>query len=235
MVIIFMVLKLEVQSSSASLTALLTSLQLLDALKLSHEQCSDHPLARIGIPILDDLWDKHGGDQLQICGRYKTLLYHIISITVSQPRHGAVLIIDTDGKFDITKLDCSFEDMKHVWVIKTRNGTEDVQQALRDGTKWLTYEQNASKGRDLALKIVSGGPGGNKSTQNVDVVGGWRGWLRVESGMSEVMKFAPGLSIEEALREDGQRRDALKSVGWAAVSEEGEYYWYDTSPGSLTE
>lgn len=235
MVGFIVVVELGGAGMTALSTALLTSLQLLDALKLTHQQSSDHLLDRIGIPILDDLWNKHGGDQLQICGRYKTLLYHIVSITVSQPRNGAVLVVDTDGKFDITKLDCTFEDMKHVWVVRARNGTEDVQQALRDGTKWLTYGENASKGRDLALKIVSGGPGGNKTMQNADVVGGWRGWLRVESGMHEIMKFAPGLSVEEALREDGQRREALKHVGWSARSEEGEYYCYDTSPGSAME
>lgn len=205
----------------------LTSPQLLDALKLSHQQFSDHPLSRIGEEELDEIWNMHGSDQLQVCGRYKTLLYRIISITVSEPRNGAVLVIDTDGKFDITKLDCGIEDMKHVWVIRTRNGTEDVQQALKDGVQWLTYGENASKGRHLALKIVSGGSGGGRGMEGVDIIGGWRGWLRVDGGRQEIAKFAPGLSVEEALREDGQRRDAVERAGWTAVSEEGAYHWYD--------
>lgn len=169
----------------------------------------------------------HGSDQLQVRGRYKTLLYRIISIAVSQPRNGAVLVIDTDGKFDITKLDCTIEDMKHVWVISTRNGMEDVQQALKDGIQWLTYGENASKGRNLALKLVSGGPGGSRSTEGFDIVGGWRGWLRVDSGRQDIAKFAPGLSVEEALRENAQRGDAVERAGWTAVSEEGAYHWYD--------
>lgn len=230
------VVKLGIESSALSITAaLLTSPQLLDALKLSHQQSSDLPIDRIGNSELDELWSKHGGDQLQLCGQYRTLLYHIISITVSQPRNGAVLVIDADGKFDITKLDCSFEDMKHVFVIKTRSGTEDVQQALRDGTKWLTYGENASKGRDLALKLVSGRPGGAKGLHDADVVGGWRGWLRVESGRQKVAQFAPVLSAEEALREDDQRREAVERAGWTASCEEGTYHWYDISAGSVME
>lgn len=221
-------LKLEVDLLSLiDNAASLTSPQLLDALKLSHHQFSGLPLSRIGEEELDEMWNMHGSDQLQICGRYKTLLYRIISIAVSEPRNGAVLVIDGDGKFDITKLSCAIEDTKHVWVVRTRNGMEDVQQALRDGVQWLTYGDNASKGRDLALRIVSGGPGGGKSTDGFDIVGGWRGWLRVDSGRQEIAKFAPGLSVEEALREDSQRRDAVERAGWNGVSEEGAYHWYE--------
>lgn len=207
--------------------ASLTSPQLLDALKLSHQQFSDLPSSRLGEEELDEIWNMHGSEQLQICGRYKTLLYRIVSIAVSQPRNGAVLVIDTDGKFDITKLGCGIEGMKHVWVIRTRNGMEDVQQALRDGVHWLTYGENGSKGRDLALKIVSGGSGGTRNMEGIDVIGGWRGWLRVDSGRQEIAKFAPGLSVEEALREDSQRKDAVERAKWTAVSEEGTYHWYD--------
>ena len=205
----------------------LTSPQLLDALKLSHQQLSDLPLSRIGEEELDEIWNMHGSDQLQVCGRYKTLLYRIISIAVSDPRNGAVLVIDTDGKFDITKLGCGIEGMKHVWVIRTKNGTEDVQQTLRDGVQWLTYGENGSKERDLALKIVSGGSGGTRSMEGIEVIGGWRGWLRVDIGRQEIAKFAPGLSVEEALREDSQRKDAVERAGCTAVSEKGTYHWYN--------
>ena len=133
-------------------------------------------------------------------------------------------MVDTDGKFDITQLTCSRDELKHVYIVRT-NGMERVQQALRDSINWLTYHQHASRGRELKLKILSGGPGPMGGLDGFDIIGGWRGWLRVESGASEVMKFGPSMSVEEALEEAKERWEAVEASGWFASCDQGEYSW----------
>lgn len=106
---------------------------------------------------------------------------------------------------------------------------DDAQKALKAGTDWLVYGQHASRGRDLALRIVSGGPGGPKVAVGADIVAGFRGWLRVECEKQDVPRFAPGLSVDEATREAGQRLAALERSRWTASSDEGIYRWAETS------
>lgn len=152
-------------------------------------------------------------------GRYRALLYHIASVAVSAPRNGTVLVVDVDGKFDVTRLHCSVEELRHVWVVRARGGKEGVKQALEEGTRWLVYGEHGSKGRELVVRIVSGGGG------EADVVGGWRGWLRVEREGKEGGGFGMGMSVEEAMREREERRSVLEGMGWRAVCEEGGFTW----------
>lgn len=156
---------------------------------------------------------------MQVLGRYRALLYHIVSVAVSAPRSGTVLVVDVDGKFDVTRLNCSVEELRHVWVVRAREGKEGIRQALEEGTRWLVYGEHGSKGRELVVRIVSGGGG------EADVVGGWRGWLRVEREGKERAGFARGMSVEEALREREERRSVLEGMGWCAVCEEGSFRW----------
>ena len=128
-------------------------------------------------------------------------------------------MVDADGRFDVTRLNCSREDLKHVWVVRARNGKEGVRQALEESTKWLVYGEHASKGRELVVRVVSGGGG------DADVVGDWRGWLKVESEGKEVRGFGMGMSVEEAMRETEERRSVLDGMGWWAGCEEGSFRW----------
>lgn len=197
---------------------------LLLSLQAAHQQSTGTDRSRTGIEELDVLWASHSSGQLQVCGRYRALLYHIISNAVSFPRYGAVLVIDTDGKFDITKLSCSIEDLKHVYIIRTA-GMDRVQQALRGGVDWLANQEHASKGRELALKIISGGPGSMTALEGFDIVAGWRGWLRVKGDASDVVKFGCTMSVEEAQEEAAERWAAVEATGWTASCDHGEYTW----------
>ncbi|OBT50182.1 hypothetical protein VE04_08310, partial [Pseudogymnoascus sp. 24MN13] len=93
----------------------------------------------LGIPELDEIWDRRGG-QLYVCGRYKALLYHIVSTAVTATRSGVALVVDVDGRFDVTRLSCSEEELRHVYVV--RCGKEGVERCLEEGRRWLVYGEH---------------------------------------------------------------------------------------------
>ncbi|OBT86088.1 hypothetical protein VE02_05712 [Pseudogymnoascus sp. 03VT05] len=173
---------------------------------------------RLGIPELDEIWDCRGG-QLYVCGRYKALLYHIVSSAVSAPRSGVALVVDVDGRFDVTRLSCSEEELRHVYVV--RCGKEGVERCLEEGRSWLVYGEHGSKGRELGVRVVSGGEGG----KGADVVGCWRGWMKVGRGAAP--GFGGGISVEEAMGERGERQGVVERSGWRAESDYGQYRWVE--------
>lgn len=134
--------------------------------------------------------------------------------------------MDVDGKFDVTRLNCSVDDLKHVYVVRPPNGPKGVNECLEQATKWLTYGDHGSRGRELVVKVVNGG--GGQTAMKADVVGGWRGWLKAGSGAQEVMRFGMGMSVEEALMERDERQEAVDGSGWWARSDDyGQFKWME--------
>jgi len=165
---------------------------------------------------LDDIWARHGG-RLEITGlEGLELLYQIVSTTVSSPRNGTIVVVDADGTFDVTRLRCEMEDLKHVHIYRPLKG--QVKATLGQVNSYLLSGEHASMGRDCLGIIVNGAQGG-------DIMLWWRGWLRVESESEDVPRFGMGVSVEEAMREREQRQLAVENKGWRAVSEWGEYRW----------
>jgi len=187
-----------------------------DLRKLYAKEIDSTP-RRLGNLDLDSIWNKHGG-KLEVTGRALPLLYHIISTAVSTPRLGTVAVVDVDGRFDVSRLDCSMDDLKHVHIFKP---VRDAVKVTVDSIEpYLVYGSHSSQGRDLVAVMVIGGVGG-------DVLVGWRGWLKAESEKEQVVRFGMGMSVEEALREREARQNALDEKGWTAQSEWGSYKWVE--------
>lgn len=125
-----------------------------------------------------------------------------------------------DGRFDVTRLSCSREELRHVYVV--RPGKEGVERCLEEARRWLVYGEHGSKGRELVVRVVSGGEGGREA----DVVGCWRGWMRVGRGKG-VEGFGGGISVEEAARERGERQQIVEGGWWRAESDYGEFRWME--------
>ena len=167
---------------------------------------------------MDDMWTRHGG-RLEITGpEGLELLYRIVSIAVSPPRNGTIVVVDADGRFDVTQLRCEIEDLKHVHVYRLLKG--HVKDTLEQVESYLLGGEHASMGRECVGVVVNGAQGG-------DIMLGWRGWLRVESEREDVSRFGVGVSAEEAMGVREQRQLAVESKGWRAVSDWGEYRWND--------
>lgn len=175
---------------------------------------------RLGIPALDDIWARHGG-KLEITGpEGNELLYQIVSIAVSPPRNGAIVVVDADGGFDVTRLSCEVQNFQHVHVYRPLKG--HVNETLEQVEGNLVGGEHASMERECVGIVVNGAQGG-------DIMVGWRGWLRAGSERDDVPRFGIGISMEEAMREREQRQLAVESKGWRAVSEWGEYKWNEES------
>lgn len=88
----------------------------------------------------------------------------------------------------------------------------------------MVYGEHESKERVWRGVFVLGGGvvgRGFGIGELVVVTTGWRGWLRVER--EEVLGFAEGITLEEALRHREARERALEGKGWRCVSELGEF------------
>ncbi|KAI1126617.1 hypothetical protein F5Y10DRAFT_244450 [Nemania abortiva] len=165
---------------------------------------------------------------LSVSGRYLPFIYHLISTLISAPHNYTVVIIDTEGKFDATRLVASTPssqpsypatpaDLAHVHVYLPGRGQEGVKAVLSAVDEFMLYGSHGSRGRAWWGTVVIGGMGGGQ------VNAGWKGWLRVER--EEVGGFAPGMSVEEAMREREARGRAVDRAGWMASSRWGSYAW----------
>jgi hypothetical protein len=176
--------------------------KLLRDLRTSHNPQPE----RTGIPELDSLWRSHGG-KLAIVGRALPLLYHIVNQLV-KARGGTVAVLDVDGRFSPSHLDC---ELRHVHVFRPTKS--NLKATLESVEGYMLWGDHGSKDREWMATIVHGGIGG-------DIMSGWRGWLKVERDRIE--GFVAGISTEEALTERGM---AQGSRGWRAVSQYGTFNW----------
>ncbi|KAG9502685.1 hypothetical protein J7337_005518 [Fusarium musae] len=155
---------------------------------------------------------------LGISGRHLPLLYRLISNLITPPHLYAILVIDTEGRFDATRLTCSPSHLQHVYVHRPARSDPDNARALvADAEDILLYGSvaKASAGREWWGTVVVGGVGAG------DITTGWKGWLRIDR--ESVRGFAPGISAEEALGHKRQRQDIVDAAGWAATSQWGSF------------
>ncbi|GJN86651.1 peptidase M43, pregnancy-associated plasma-A [Purpureocillium lilacinum] len=179
-----------------------------------------------------------------ISGRGLPLLYTLVSQLAAPPLRQAVLVVDLDGRFDATRLTCTEDDMRHVYVQRpahsgsavTGPGMEGHLRALvADAGAFMLYDDaaQASRARQWWGTLVVGGGGGGGGAGGGgyggpgagDVVTGWRGWLRVDR--DEVPAFALGMSADEALAQRRARQDAVDAAGWAATSPWGGFVFHE--------
>ncbi|KAH9995691.1 hypothetical protein F4779DRAFT_631637 [Xylariaceae sp. FL0662B] len=171
---------------------------------------------------------------LSVSGRYLPLLYHLISILIAAPHSHAVVVIDVESRFDVTRLVSSPAspsspsssypaqptDLKHVHIYRPpHNGPSQIAALLASASAHMLYNpRHASRSREWWGTVVVGGVGG-------DVSSGWRGWLAVQR--EAVGGFAVGISVEEALAERARRQEVVDAAGWVAMSRWGGYVWKD--------
>ncbi|RBQ64630.1 hypothetical protein FVER14953_02595 [Fusarium verticillioides] len=155
---------------------------------------------------------------LGISGRHLPLLYRLISNLITPPHLYAILVIDTEGRFDATRLTCSPSHLQHVYVHRpVRSDPDNARALVADAEDILLYGSvaKASAGREWWGTVVVGGVGAG------DITTGWKGWLRIDR--ESVRGFAPGISAEEALDHKRQRQDIVDAAGWAATSQWGSF------------
>ncbi|KAI0110748.1 hypothetical protein GGR51DRAFT_75207 [Nemania sp. FL0031] len=168
---------------------------------------------------------------LSVSGRYLPFLYHLISTLISAPHSYTVVIVDTEGKFDATRLVASqsssqanypatLADLAHVHLYRPGRSQEGVKAVLGGVDEFMLYGDHASRGRQWWGTVVIGGAGGGGL-----VHAGWKGWLRVEREDVGVGGFAAGVSIEEALQARSSRMHTVEQAGWTASSRWGSYSW----------
>jgi hypothetical protein len=152
---------------------------------------------------------------------------------IASPHDYTVVIVDTEGRFDVTRLisptsahsvsyPATAPDLQHVHIYQPArgrgigHGQEQVKAILVAVDEYMLYGSHDSRNREWWGTVVIGGTGGH-------VNAGWKGWLRVER--EKIFGFATGVSVEEALKERERRQDAVHPAGWAASSRWGTYTW----------
>ncbi|KAI1761959.1 hypothetical protein GGR53DRAFT_448485 [Hypoxylon sp. FL1150] len=236
--------------------------ELLDALRVNLTGGSSNIRPHIPIPALANIASRHHNAAksapppvLSVSGRYLPLLYHLISTLIAEPHSYAVVVVDAESRFDVTRLVTSPSssssssssanpldrssparssypanpsDLRHVHVYQPSRGQDQIRAAVAAAQEWMVYGSHGSRAREWWGTVVIGagaGAGAGSSGIKGDVNAGWKGWLRVER--EEVAGFAAGTSIEEALRDRGKRQEVVDGAGWVAGSRVGGYVWKD--------
>lgn len=168
---------------------------------------------------------------LAVTGRQLPLIYRVISGLVSAPHHKTLLVIDTEHRFDATRLSCGPEDVRHVYVHRpafrgspTTDGDhratarritpDQVRGLVAAAEKWIYYGVHNSGGREWWGTIVIGALGGG------DIIAAWKGWLHVE--LSSIPGFFIGCTVREALADRQRRQDDIEAAPWVASSRWGD-------------
>ncbi|KAI1821479.1 hypothetical protein F4861DRAFT_541891 [Xylaria intraflava] len=161
-----------------------------------------------------------------VSGRYLPLLYHLISTLIASPHNYAVVVVDAEGKFDVTRLispnkssyPATPDDLHHIYIYRpAARGPEHVKAAVAAADEFMLYGSHGSRGREWWGTVVIGGAAGGT------VNAGWKGWLRVDR--ENVGGFGAGISVEEALAERARRHAVVDAAGWVASSHWGSYVW----------
>ncbi|PSR77411.1 hypothetical protein BD289DRAFT_377767 [Coniella lustricola] len=194
------------------------------------------------IPALNDLVTRHHrateSAPLSLSGRQLPLIYILVAALVSAPQRKAVVVIDLDAKFDITRVlqssaaegtalrkndRVTVDDLKHVHIYRaSRRSPSQIRDVLKSAEHHMVYGKHASTAREWWGTIVVGG--GNLAafgSEQADVTTGWKGWLRVDRG--EVSGFQLGTSVQEALVDRDQRQRAADAAGYKAMCVWGDF------------
>ncbi|TQN64591.1 hypothetical protein CSHISOI_10830, partial [Colletotrichum shisoi] len=161
---------------------------------------------------------------LAVTGRRLPLIYALISTLVSPPHNKTVLVLDTEHRFDATRLVCSPESIRHVYVHRPAcdaihgprgdggagMGPDQVRQLVTAAGDWMLYGDHESSGREWWGTIVIGALGAG------DVTAAWKGWLRIDR--DDIPGFSLGCSAKEAMTDRQRRQEAVDAAPWAASS-----------------
>ncbi|KAK1982608.1 hypothetical protein LZ30DRAFT_590240 [Colletotrichum cereale] len=166
---------------------------------------------------------------LTVTGRHLPLIYSLISTLVSPPHDKTVLVLDTEHRFDATRLLCSPDNIRHIYVHRpTRRGIpgqhggssrgtgpEEARELVVAAENWMLYGDHASSSREWWGTIVIGTIGAG------DVTAAWKGWLRIDR--DTVPGFSLGCSAKEAMADRQRRQEAVDAALWAASSQWGSF------------
>lgn len=135
----------------------------------------------------------------------------------------------TDKHMKTNAQPITVEDLKHVHVYRPARGSSShIREVLKSAEQHMIYASHASSAREWWGTIVIGG--GNPATfgaGSVDVMTGWKGWLRVDR--YEIRGFSLGMCIEEALAERDPRQRAVEDAGCMATCQWG---WFTFGDGT---
>ncbi|TDZ29012.1 hypothetical protein C8035_v007087 [Colletotrichum spinosum] len=197
------------------------------------------------IPRLNALAAKHFRATreipLTVTGRYLPLVYRLVAGLVAPPHRKAVLVVDTEHRFDVTRLACSADDVRHIYVLRpalsrtarpgnvaTRsiNVTPDqVRQLLSQMENFILYGKHQSGNRDWWGAVVVGAVGGG------DIIAAWKGWLTVER--VPVPGFNKGSTIRQAMAERQRRQQDVDDAPWNASSRWGAFAFTESLPTNV--
>ncbi|KAK2062122.1 hypothetical protein LY76DRAFT_506390 [Colletotrichum caudatum] len=191
-----------------------------------------HPKA-YPIPGLDILVNRNFRETrsapLAVTGRHLPLIYSLISTLVSPPHNKTVLVLDTEHRFDATRLVCGPDNIRHVYVHRPARrgipeqhgvssagmGPDQARELVAAAENWMLYGDHTSGSRELWGTVVIGAIGAG------DVTAAWKGWLRIDR--HSVPGFSLGCSAEEAIADRQRRQDAVDAAPWAASSQWGTF------------
>ena len=185
---------------------------------------------------------------MSVTGRHIVLLNLLIATLIAEPHSKAVVVIDIERRFDPTAVlqtlpfmelppeddsgnqterphvstsHVTMADLSHIHVYRPSRGSKaQLADLLASAEEYMFYGKHASRAREWwgTILIGEGDPGGGL----VDVVGGWKGWLRVDR--AEVQGFGIGMSVKEALADRERRQQALdRERRWVASSVWGSF------------
>jgi hypothetical protein len=132
--------------------------------------------------------------------------------------NGTVVVIDLDRRFSPSHLQLPEQELQYVHVFRPTK--ENLQVTIESIEGYMLYGEHGSKGREWVGTILNGG---GAVVKGVDVVVGWRGWLRVER--ESVGTFAEGMSVEAAWEERTKRQEVVDGKGWKGKSKMGVMRW----------
>ncbi|KAH8785252.1 hypothetical protein F5883DRAFT_401728, partial [Diaporthe sp. PMI_573] len=188
---------------------------------------------------------------LSLSGRHFPLIYLLVATLIAAPHNKALIIIDVEARFDITRVtqcaprqavpapaghrhgtnvlpmvaparQVTLDDLEHVYVYRPAHGSPShIREVLSAAEHHMIYSKHASIAREWWGSIVIGGGSPVVLGPEAAVTTGWRGWLRVDR--EEVRGFDLGMSIEEALLDRDRRQRAVNDAGWTANCVWGGY------------
>ncbi|KAL7816288.1 hypothetical protein V8C26DRAFT_100392 [Trichoderma gracile] len=216
----------------ASLDEILDSLR--TSLALEKTPASGVGSGRVKLTHLDDL-DQLAARQFRatqaptiaLSGRSLPLVYQVISTLVSPPHSMALFVLDIEGRFDATRLNCADDDLQHVYVQQppcdegSSTNVEAIRSLISDAEHFMIYDKTsaASLSREFWGTIVLGGLGAG------DLVAAWKGWLHVER--DHVAEYSMRITLEEAFEKRSDRQEVVDRTGWVAASQWGRFVFLE--------
>ncbi|EXF73646.1 hypothetical protein CFIO01_07062 [Colletotrichum fioriniae PJ7] len=199
---------------------------------------SKHPKS-YPVPGLDDLVHRNfratKSAPLAVTGRQLPLVYALVSALLTHPHNKTVLILDTEHRFDTTRLLCDPDDLRHAYVHRptrrsttanSRIGAEQIRELVAAAENWMLYGCHHSGAREWWGTIVIGALGAG------DVTAAWKGWLRVDR--EYIPGFSLGCSATEAVKDRRQRQEVVDAAPWAASSQWGSFTFTESHSSTTT-